>query len=180
MFSSLDWLISTWSLILHLLLKMFYKSHDGLWLFSGVFALLQQYFYHKIFARYFYYQHPLFKMSSIEAPSTPVLEVDADLVGWALTVLVSTPDFMRIVFSRSDIVEETTDFWGWIKLNKSCECSCPDLHLSVWTIYSSKVLTTLRLLSWVFFLVSWLCLTFSPTLKVNESQYKQCEVTPHF
>ena len=44
-------------------------------------------------------------MSSIEAFCKPVLEVDADLVEWALKVLVSIPDFMRIVFSHPDTME---------------------------------------------------------------------------
>ena len=47
-------------------------------------------------------------MSSIEAPCNPALEVEADLVERALKVLVSIPDFMRIVFSYPDIAEETT------------------------------------------------------------------------
>ena len=39
-------------------------------------------------------QDPCFKISSIEAPCKPALEVDADLVEWTLKVHVSTPDFM--------------------------------------------------------------------------------------
>ena len=85
------------------------------------------------------------KMSSIEATCKPVLEVDADfMISWFHD---STPDFMRIVFSHPDIVEETTGLWGWIKLNKNWECSSPDLHLSVQEIYPSKVLT-MEMLSW--------------------------------
>ena len=79
-------------------------------------------------------------MSSIEAPCKSALEVDADLVEWALEEPVSTPDFMRIVFSHPDIEEETTGLWGRIKLNKSWEYSSPDLHLSVRAMYSSKAL----------------------------------------
>ena len=80
-------------------------------------------------------------MSSIKAPYKTVLEVGADLVEWALRVPVSTPDFMRIVFSPPDIVEETTGFWRYIKLSNSWEYSSPDLHFSLRTIHSSKVLT---------------------------------------
>ena len=49
-----------------------------------------------------------FQISSIDAPCKPAWEVDADLVDLALKVPVSTPDFMRIVFSHPYIVEETT------------------------------------------------------------------------
>ena len=89
-------------------------------------------------------------MSSVEAPWKSALEVDVDLVEWALEEPVSTPDFMRMVFSHPDIEEETNGLWGGIKLNKSWEYSSSDLHLSVRTMYSSKVLKTQRLLSWVY------------------------------
>ena len=51
-------------------------------------------------------------MTSIEAPCKPNLQVDVDLVESALKVLVSIPNFMRIVFSHPDIVEETTSLRG--------------------------------------------------------------------
>ena len=46
-------------------------------------------------------------MSSVEAPCKSALEVDVDLVECALEEPVSTPDFMRMVFSHPDIEEET-------------------------------------------------------------------------
>ena len=60
-------------------------------------------------------QDPRFKMSSTEAPDKPALEFDTDLVQWAP---VSTPDFIRMLFSHPDIVEKTIGLWGWIKLKK--------------------------------------------------------------
>ena len=82
-----------------------------------------------------------------------------------ITYYYDDHDFM-MVFRHQDIVEKTTGLCGWIKLNKSWECSSPDLHRSVRAINSSKVLTTQRHSSWVYFWLSdcWWCLTFPSTL----------------
>ena len=95
-------------------------------------------------------QQPCFKISSIGTPLKSALEVDADLVEWALKVLMSIPAFFRIFFNQPEIVEDTTGLCGLTKLSKSWEHSSPDLQPSVREIYSSNVLTTQRLGSCVY------------------------------
>ena len=93
-------------------------------------------------------QQPRFKISSIGLPLKSFLEVDADLVEWALKVPMPIPAFLR-TFPQSPaflyepkIVECTTGLCGLTKLSKSWEHSSPDLKPSVQEIYSSNVLTT--------------------------------------
>ena len=51
-------------------------------------------------------------MSSIEAPDKAALEVDTDLVESALKAPVTTPDFIKMLFSHPDTVEETIGLGG--------------------------------------------------------------------
>ena len=43
-------------------------------------------------------------MSSVEAPFKPAVEFNADLIDWALKILVSKTGLMRIVFSHAGTV----------------------------------------------------------------------------
>ena len=95
-------------------------------------------------------QQPRFTIFSIGAPLKSALEEDADLVEWALKVLMSIPAFFRTFFNQSEIVKNTTDLCGLTKLRKSWEHSSPDLPASVREIYSSNVSTTQRLGSCVY------------------------------
>ena len=70
-------------------------------------------------------QQPRFKIYSIGAPLKSALEIDADLVEWALKVLMSIPAFYRIFFNQPEIVEDTTGLCGLTKLSKSWEHSSP-------------------------------------------------------
>ena len=64
-------------------------------------------------------QQSCFKIFSIGAPLKSASEIDADLVEWALTVLMSIPAFFRTFSNQPEIVDDTTGLWGLTKLGKS-------------------------------------------------------------
>ena len=129
-------------------------------------------------------QQPHFKVSSYGALLKSALEIDVDLVEWALKVLMSIPAFFRIFFNQPEKVEDTTGLYGLTKVCKNWERCSPDLQSSVREIYSSNILTTQRLGSFVY---AWLLdirmlvelYRFSNSCTIYENKtYKTCYSLP--